>query len=160
MKSTNRFLAVAAALAVAFFAQNSWASQVVLSLDGAVAGGHVDMTVDEIEALGVEKIETTTPWHDGKVVFEGVPLQRLLEKVGATGTELDIVALNDYRTRVPVEDAAKFGVILASRKEGQPMPVSDKGPLFVIYPFDKYPELRNEVYYSRSAWQVRSITVE
>ena len=160
MKSTNRFLAVAAALAVTLLSYNASASQFILSVDGAVEGGHVDMTLDEIEALGVEKVETTTPWHDGKVVFEGVPLRRLLEKVGATGTDLDIVALNDYRTRMPVEDAAKYGVILASRKEGQPMPISDKGPLFVIYPFDKYPELRNEVYYSRSAWQVRSITVE
>ena len=160
MKSTIRFLAVATALAVMVLSQPSNAGQVVLTIDGAVAGGHVDMTLEQIEALGLEKIETTTPWHEGKVDFEGVPLQRLLEKVGAKGADLVIVALNDYRTQVPVEDAAKYGVILASRKHGQPMPISDKGPLFVIYPFDKYPELRNEVYYSRSAWQVRSITVE
>ena len=160
MKSTIRFLAVATALAVMVLSQPSNAGQVVLTIDGAVAGGHVDMTLEQIEALGLEKIETTTPWHEGKVDFEGVPLQRLLEKVGAKGADLVIVALNDYRTQVPVEDATKYGVILASRKDGQEMPVSDKGPLFVIYPFDKYPELRNEVYYSRSAWQVRSITVE
>ena len=160
MKSTNRFLAVAAAFAVILLSYNASASEVILSVDGAVAGGQVDMTLEDIEALGVEKIETTTPWHDGKVVFEGVPLQRLLEEVGAQGADLDIVALNDYRTSVPIEDAAKYGAILASRKNGKTMPVSDKGPLFVIYPFDDYPELRNEVYYSRSAWQVRSITVE
>jgi hypothetical protein len=160
MKSTNRFLAVATAFAVIVLSQPSNAGQVVLSIDGAVAGGHVDMTLEQIEALGLEKIETTTPWHDGKVDFEGVPLQRLLEKVGAEGAALVIVALNDYRTQVPVDDAARYGVILASRKEGHTMPVSDKGPLFLIYPFDTYPELRNEVYYSRSAWQVRSITVE
>jgi hypothetical protein len=160
MKSTNRFLAVATAFAVMVLAQSSHAGQVVLSIDGAVDGGHIDMTLEQIEALGIEKIETTTPWHDGKVDFEGVPLQRLLEKVGAKGTELSIVALNDYRTQLPVDDAAKYGVILASRKQGQPMPISDKGPLFVIYPFDTYPELHNEIYYSRSAWQVRSITVE
>lgn len=160
MKSTNRFLAVATAFAVMVLAQSSHAGQVVLSIDGAVDGGHIDMTLEQIEALGIEKIETTTPWHDGKVDFEGVPLQRLLEKLGAKGTELSIVALNDYRTQLPVDDAAKYGVILASRKQGQPMPISDKGPLFVIYPFDTYPELHNEIYYSRSAWQVRSITVE
>ena len=160
MKSTNRFLAVATAFAVMVLAQSSHAGQVVLSIDGAVDGGHIDMTLEQIEALGIEKIETTTPWHDGKVDFEGVPLQRLLEKVGAKGTELSIVALNDYRTQLPVDDAAKYGVIVASRKQGQLMPISDKGPLFVIYPFDTYPELHNEIYYSRSAWQVRSITVE
>jgi hypothetical protein len=40
------------------------------------------------------------------------------------------------------------------------MPVSDKGPFFIIYPFDSFEELKNELYYSRSAWQVRSITIE
>jgi hypothetical protein len=39
------------------------------------------------------------------------------------------------------------------------MPVRDRGPLFAVYPFDALPELRNAVYYSRSAWQLRSIEV-
>ena len=39
------------------------------------------------------------------------------------------------------------------------MSVRDKGPLFVIYPFDEAPELNNETYYGRSAWQVKSIEV-
>jgi len=40
------------------------------------------------------------------------------------------------------------------------MSVRDKGPLFVIYPFDSKAELKSEQYYSRAAWQVRSITIE
>lgn len=40
------------------------------------------------------------------------------------------------------------------------MPVRDRGPLFVIYPFDSQSELRNAIYYSRSAWQLRSIEVQ
>ena len=43
--------------------------------------------------------------------------------------------------------------------DGTPMPVRDKGPLFAVYPFDAQPELRNAVYYSRSAWQLKSIEV-
>ena len=39
------------------------------------------------------------------------------------------------------------------------MAVRDRGPLFVVYPFDAQPELRNAVYYSRSAWQLKSIEV-
>ena len=35
----------------------------------------------------------------------------------------------------------------------------DKGPLFTIYPFDAREELRNAIYYSRSAWQLRTIEV-
>jgi hypothetical protein len=40
------------------------------------------------------------------------------------------------------------------------MPVSDKGPLFIIYAFDASQELKSELFYSRSAWQVRRITIE
>ena len=35
----------------------------------------------------------------------------------------------------------------------------DKGPLFVIYPFDTRPELRNAVYFSRCAWQLKAIDI-
>ena len=37
------------------------------------------------------------------------------------------------------------------------MSVREKGPLFVMYPFDSQPQLRNAVYFSRCIWQLRSI---
>jgi hypothetical protein len=37
------------------------------------------------------------------------------------------------------------------------MAVRDKGPLFIIYPFDQHAELRNSVYHSRCAWQLKAI---
>ena len=40
------------------------------------------------------------------------------------------------------------------------MPVRDKGPLFVVYPYDSDPELRSQKFYSRSAWQVKSLIVK
>ena len=39
------------------------------------------------------------------------------------------------------------------------MPVRDKGPFFIIYPYDSSAALRTEQYYARSAWQVASLTV-
>ena len=41
--------------------------------------------------------------------------------------------------------------------DDKPMAVRDKGPLFIIYPFDQHAELRNPVYYSRCAWQLKAI---
>jgi hypothetical protein len=40
------------------------------------------------------------------------------------------------------------------------MEVREKGPLFIIYPYDSNTALKHDTYFSRSAWQVRSITVE
>jgi hypothetical protein len=113
-----------------------------------------------IEALGEVSFSTATPWYDGPHKFEGVLLTKLLDVVEATGDRLAVTALNDYVTEIPIEDARKFGVILALKRDGQYMPVSDKGPLFIIYPFDSNPELKAQVYYKRSAWQVSRIEVK
>jgi hypothetical protein len=51
-------------------------------------------------------------------------------------------------------------VILALKRNGEYMPVRDKGPLFVIYPFDSKPELKTQTYYGRSVWQVAKIVVK
>ena len=40
------------------------------------------------------------------------------------------------------------------------MSVREKGPLWVIYPFDSDPEYQTEVIYSRSIWQLDRIVVE
>ena len=37
--------------------------------------------------------------------------------------------------------------------------VRDKGPLFLVYPFDTNPETYNEKYFSRSVWQIKEIEV-
>jgi hypothetical protein len=72
---------------------------------------------------------------------------------------LRLRALNDYRVDVPWDDAQRNDPIVARLLDGEPMAVRDKGPLFLIYPFDDRPELRSAVYYSRSAWQLRTIEV-
>jgi hypothetical protein len=58
-----------------------------------------------------------------------------------------------------MDDIKDYPVILATRVDGEELSVRDKGPLFVIYPFDEHPDLYNEVIFSRSVWQVASLTV-
>ncbi len=40
------------------------------------------------------------------------------------------------------------------------MPVREKGPVWVIYPMDDNPELRNDLYNDRLVWQLKEISVE
>jgi hypothetical protein len=70
-----------------------------------------------------------------------------------------VTALNDYSTEIPISDLSDHNVILSLKRNGEYMPVSDKGPLFIIYPFDSKPELKSQTYYGRSAWQVAKISV-
>jgi hypothetical protein len=123
------------------------------------AGGEVRFDRDMLEAMGTISFETATPWDKERVRFEGVPLGRLLDRLGASGSRLIAVALNDYSAELPVEDARRYDVILALRQNGEYMPVRNRGPLFIVYNFDSDPELKSQKFYSRSVWQVAKLEV-
>jgi len=135
----------------------------ILTVTGKIAEKNVGeaavFDLAMLQALPGRVTETETPWTKGKVRFAGPLGAAFLDAVGASGTTLHVVALNDYAVDVPVEDFRKWPVILAISKDGQPMPVRDKGPIFVIYPFDLDPSLYDERIFSRSAWQVKAIEV-
>ena len=123
--------------------------------DGNVA--HFDMLM--LAALPQTSFTTRTPWYAQARRFTGPLLRDVLAAAGAQGTLIRLTALNDYKVDLPYDDAQRHDVIVARLLDDQPMAVRDKGPLFVIYPFDARPELRGAVYYSRSAWQLRTIDV-
>ena len=83
-----------------------------------------------------------------------------LAAVKSSGKTLTALALNDYKTTIPAEDANLFDVIVAHKIDDMAISVRTKGPLFIIYPFDSKPELKASKYYGRSAWQLKSIKVE
>ncbi len=142
---TRTFFAVCAATLLIGILPAS-AGNVILTIDGDLGGNApIDMTLEEIEALGTSTVVTRTPWHENAVSFEGVSLASLLEKAGAKGKTLAVFALNNYRSEMPVSDINEHGVILAYKQDGDYMPVSDKGPLFIVYPFDADPALNSEV---------------
>lgn len=112
-----------------------------------------------LDALPQRTTTTATPWYDDVESFSGPVVWSLLNAVGAHGTTVTVRALNDYSAEIPIEDFEANPVILASRLNGEILSVRDKGPLFVVYPFELDPDLYNEVYFGRSVWQVVSITV-
>ncbi len=142
---------------------------VILTVSGAITRGngsdaqgrpvaHFDRAM--LEALGHASIETTTPWHKGVVRFEGVPGPALIEAVGAKPDGIaQAVALNDYASAVPVADFMARGLILALKQDGTYMTVREKGPIFIVYPYDNFPDLRQETFYTRSVWQLRRLDI-
>jgi len=112
-----------------------------------------------LEAIGMSEIETATPWYNGPVRFEGIRMDALMRHIGATGDSVTATALNDFSTDIPASDFSRFGVLLALKRNGLYMPVRDKGPLFIVYPYDSSAELRSQRYYSRSAWQVSRLVL-
>jgi len=154
---------VAFLLSVPASALDAPKERVVLTVSGAIdetnsaSGAQFDLLM--LDALPGRSAEMETPWTKGQTRFNGPLLRSLLEAVGAHGKTLRVTALNDYSAEVPVEDATQFDTMLAVAMNGQPMSIRDKGPIFMIYPFDTNPELYNEKYFSRSVWQIKAIEV-
>ena len=137
--------------------------KVILSISGKISMTNVGNTArfdrQMLENLGMTSFTTTTPWYNAPVTFEGVRLDRLMKVVGASGELLRARALDDYTTEIPITDFEHYETILAMKRDGNYMPVTDKGPLFIVYPFDSNPDLKHQRFYARSAWQVARMIV-
>jgi hypothetical protein len=137
---------------------------VVLTVTGAIAvhndGAAASFDMAMLEALPQAEIKTETPWTEGMNTFTGFKLADLLSLLGAEGSSLGVHALNDYETEIPLNDVEAHGVVVAYRMNGEPMPTSDKGPLWILYPYSADPDLQIETYYNRAVWNLDRLTVQ
>ncbi|MAC78790.1 MAG: oxidoreductase [Rhodobacteraceae bacterium] len=137
--------------------------EVVLTISGAISNTNVDDTaqfdMDMLKAMDVETFETSTMWTEGVQTFTGVSLHALLEAVGADDVTIHATAINDYAVDIPPGDWKNEGPILAYERNGALMTIRNKGPLWIVYPFDSDARFRAEVIYSRSIWQLDRIIV-
>lgn len=113
-----------------------------------------------LEGLGVISITTSTPWHTGVQEFSGPAAAKVMNAVGANGKIARAVALNDYVVEIPIEDFMTRKVILATRQRGKIMEIREKGPVFVIYPFDEFPRDQRQPYFNRAAWQLATLNIQ
>ena len=137
---------------------------VLLTVTGSIAEtnapGRAELDQKMLEALGVEQIVTSTNWTDGTMTFEGVPARKVLAAVGATGTTVVAAALDDYAIAIPISDFTRYPVLIAWRMNGRALAPSDKGPLWIVYPRDSYPELRDATMNARWVWQLTTLDVK
>ena len=62
----------------------------------------------------------------------------------------------DYHD-LPLSDAKDDGPLLAYLMDGKTMSLRDKGPIWMVFPYDQNPDYRTEETYSRSIWQLLQI---
>ena len=136
----------------------------LLEVSGTVANTNAPdkavLDLAMLEGMGVTKTQTSTPWTDGRPVFEGVLMRVLLDKVGAKGSTVTAVALNDYKVDIPTSDFTQYPVILAYKMDGQELKVRDKGPLWIIYPQDDFPDLKNKQTQAKWVWQIKELRIK
>jgi hypothetical protein len=137
--------------------------EVILVVSGAMsqtnASSETRFDLAMMKSLPATTFQTSTIWTEGLKSFTGVSLKTLLLTLGASGKTLRAVALNDYAVEIPVTDAVENGPIIAYAVDGQPMSIRDKGPLWIVYPYDTNSVYKTEVYYARSIWQLARIEI-
>lgn len=112
---------------------------------------------EEFMSLPQSSITTSTTWTT-RSRFDGPLLANVLKHIGASGSRLDVQALDDYSASIPMSDLQAFSPILAHSRDGKRMTARDHGPLFVMYPRDKYPsKLNTPPAQAKFIWQVRRI---
>jgi hypothetical protein len=167
MISSARLLsafALATSLSLPAQALQPPSGKVILTISGKVAEKNTadaaafDLAM--LKSLPQQTFTTMTPWDKRPIKFIGPLLRDVLGAVKASGTTIKAAALNDYQTSIPLEDAEKFDMIVAHQMNGADIPIKTKGPLFIVYPYDSKAELRSTIYYGRSAWQLKSMTIE
>lgn len=138
--------------------------EVLLTVTGDIAATNAEeaalFDLAMLEGLGITTFETTTTWTEGPQVFDGVAVATLMAALGVEDGTLTATAINDYSVEMPVTEMLASDAIIAFRQNGAEMSVRDKGPLWIVYPYDSDPEYRSETTYARSIWQLNRIAVE
>ncbi len=137
--------------------------KILLTVSGAVPVTNVGETAQFdmalLRSLTPASFTTTTPWTNGQQSFTGVPLEVLLDRLEVREGKLLAKAINDYAIDIPLTDAVEGGPIVAYLHNGQKMSVRNRGPLWIVYPYDATEDYQAEVIYSRSIWQLDRIVV-
>ena len=112
-----------------------------------------------LEAFAPARFTTSTIWTQSPAEFTGVPLRAVLADAGITDGVVTATAVNDYAVQLPLDEMTDDYPIIAYRMDGNTMSLRDKGPLWIVYPYDSDPALQSEVVYSRSIWQLDRLSV-
>jgi len=123
--------------------------------------GNDDQILDlaYLKSLEQTSFTTKTPWTQGERMFTGVRLSTLLDSIGAQSNSFEAIAINNYRFTLTELDFEKYPIIVAYEIDGEPLTVKTLGPLWIMFPFDDYPELLTQKNKAACVWQLIELKV-
>lgn len=150
-------------MSVMAYAAEKPKGRVLLTVSGAIDDTNPEQEfafdLAMLATLPQHSITTHNPWTKGLHTYQGFSVLDLFPNLKNSGTIFQVTALNEYMTEIPLSDFSENGAIFATHIDGKPMSVRNLGPIMVIYPFDDHEELKSEMFYGRSIWQVDRIKV-
>ncbi len=108
-------------------------NEAVLEVKGGATP--LSLTLDQLNALGNTTITIDEPFVKKRQTFSGVPLATLLSKAGIpTTATINTVALNDYHYAAPAGPMVASEALIATRRDGAPIPYDQGGPIRIVFP--------------------------
>ncbi len=128
-----------------------------LVIQGETANGKVEtLSWPELLKLSTTSVNTTDAYNivnaNQVFKFQGIPVSTLLKKFGIPPgvTEITFVCYDAYHVTVKIEDLLRYPIILALAKDNKPIQRNQGGPIYLIFPYTKYPEIRHK--YNEAFW--------
>lgn len=96
-----------------------------------------------LAAMPARTIRPTLEYDRKPHALSGPRLADVLRAAGVAGREgrLAMRAIDGYAPTIPVADANKYGFIVATHLDGEPMPLGGLGPLWAVYDADRFPDM-------------------
>lgn len=122
--------------------------------------------IDVLAAAGLDNSNPCIADHSAELAQSEGLIARVLgffglggetEDTALTAPSLRMIAANDYAVEMPCTAMTPDYPIVANRINGAHFSIRDKGPLWVVFPYDSSPDLRTETIYAYSIWQLVEI---
>ncbi|MDD2721517.1 MAG: molybdopterin-dependent oxidoreductase [Gallionella sp.] len=121
------------------------------------AGMTYRLSLAEIERLPMYQTRLTTQWGMSGT-FQGVLMSDLLKAYRMTDAKrLSISALDNYDSTLAMREFQTSQGFLATRLEGKPIPLENKGPLILLWPSKEEDALQGRATMTSWVWSISSI---
>ncbi len=140
------------------FSSATWANSILLSSPKIEAKS---IAMSDLQSLPSETVVTALPWIEQRSAFTGVRLSDLVNHAfGELPDSVTLIGLNNYSATITRSDILEYQPLVAYLRDGKTMRIRHKGPYWVIYSLDAFPELDRDRYHSQMVWQLKEIIAE
>jgi len=156
------YAALSVALLLFLFSAGAWlrpahaADAPILTIE-LLDGTRKSLSLPDMDRFPQVEIRTATPWHTGVQIFSGPSLHAVLAAFDLAGATVLARAINNYESLLETARITPDYPILATRQNGMAMTVRDKGPVFIIFPYDRLGH-EDKALLRQSVWQLSILT--
>lgn len=110
-------------------------------------------------SLPQQTFKTHHTWSKEADEFSGPLLQDVLNQVCPKASKLKLKAINDYQVDLDFDKIKQYEPVLALSMNGERLTIRNKGPIWIMIPFDKYTSVPERSLDEALVWQLSHIKI-